>query len=458
MIDTLMLLPFTFWLAMMFFAAGTFIAFKKLRSGLGIPMLAVLGTVFFWYAGDVLYNDYANNHHQLFSDEVLSTAWLEVSAFLLAFLVFVKILNRKRARYVSSAYLLYKNGVAYPEIQLIIRQFFKVCLVVWCVLVLFAFLKVGAKAVWFVFPVLGQKVNPFARGQIGGGMSAFYALAQYFYIMVGAGFGVVAAMAKDRRIFRLAVIGCILVWPYFILDRTRSTMIAVCLPGILAWIFYRLQTSNQVRMFFLCGILLLFNTWFMFVMGARGQGRQVADVFFQSSLSEITQTESRHLGLNMYEELCWLTTFIKRGTFAPNWGERYFAELVNPVPRALWPNKPTIGLDYAVARGQAVRGADGAVTATISTGMIGQGVNNFGIFFGPLAAAFLMAGWVTILARIDTEGRITLRLPLFCIGLVLTFNMGRDITLLVVYPFFFGWLAILIAEGKFGLKRKGLVR
>lgn len=262
MIETLILLPFSFWGAIILFLLGGLVAVRKLRSGLGIPMLAILATVFFWYVGDVMYNDYPNYLHKLFSDDVLSIAWLQVCAFLIAFLIFVKIMNRRPRRCFSNAYLLYRDGVNYPEIQLVTRQFFKICLVIWCVLVLFAFIKIGGKAVWYVLPILGQKVNPFARGQIGGGLSAFYSLAQYFYILVGAGFGVVVALTKDRRIFRLAIICCILVWPYFILDRTRSSMVAVCLPGILVWIFYRLQTSNKIRLVFLCMVLLIFNIWF----------------------------------------------------------------------------------------------------------------------------------------------------------------------------------------------------
>ena len=31
---------------------------------------------------------------------------------------------------------------------------------------------------------------------------------------------------------------------------------------------------------------------------------------------------------------------------------------------------------------------------------------------------------------------------IYSLGLVLTFNMGRDITLLVIYPFVFGWLLL----------------
>jgi hypothetical protein len=63
--------------------------------------------------------------------------------------------------------------------------------------------------------------------------------------------------------------------------------------------------------------------------------------------------------------------------------------LVNPIPRGLWPGKPLIGIDYAIARGQLYgdqKEGEAGVGATISTGMIGQGVVNFGPFFGVLAA------------------------------------------------------------------------
>ena len=138
---------------------------------------------------------------------------------------------------------------------------------------------------------------------------------------------------------------------------------------------------------------------------------------------------------------------IKNGSYRPNWGARYFAELVNPIPRSLWSGKPLIGIDYAVARGMAYgnqNAASGGVAASISTGMIGQGVVNFGGFFGPIAAAVIMALWSAILARQDRLGNNISHLLLYSIGLVLTFNMGRDITLLVIYPFVFAWLLIKV--------------
>jgi len=134
---------------------------------------------------------------------------------------------------------------------------------------------------------------------------------------------------------------------------------------------------------------------------------------------------------------------MKNGTYNPNWGTRYFAELVNPIPRALWHGKPMIGIDYAIARGQAGgQSGEAGVYATISTGMIGQGVVNFGRILGPAFAALLMSFWVAILARLDLQIYELGRLPLYALGLILTFNLGRDITLITLYPFVFGAMGI----------------
>jgi hypothetical protein len=82
------------------------------------------------------------------------------------------------------------------------------------------------------------------------------------------------------------------------------------------------------------------------------------------------------------------------------------------------------------------------VDTTISTGFIGQGVVNFGRFLGPMAAALLMSIWVAALARLELNIRALGRLPLYSLGLILTFNLGRDITLITLYPFVFGALAV----------------
>ena len=280
-------------------------------------------------------------------------------------------------------------------------------------------------------------------------MASVFSLASNFHVLVAAGFGLVAALAKDPRIRILAIIGCLMTWPYFLLNRSRNTMLAACAPGIIAWIFVRLRMPMSMKAALLIAALLAGDTWLRFVMDARNNEVSVSQYYSQSDAEDIATNETRHAGLNMFEELCWLNHLMENGNYQPNGGRRYFAEAVNPIPRAIWPGKPMIGIEYAIARGQRFEQAgalQAGVGATISTGMIGQGVDNFGPIFGPIAAGLLMAGWVVILARIDLHAESTWRLPLYALGLVLTFNCGRDITLLVLYPFVFGFIVVKYFE------------
>jgi MFS family permease len=78
--------------------------------------------------------------------------------------------------------------------------------------------------------------------------------------------------------------------------------------------------------------------------------------------------------------------------------------------------------------------------------MIGGGVLNFGQIFGPIAAAILMALWTGLLIRWWQQRQSLLRLVLFLLGIALTFNLGRDITLLVLWPVVFAYFFIRLAE------------
>ncbi|HTR40648.1 MAG TPA: hypothetical protein VMH87_03455, partial [Pseudomonadales bacterium] len=267
-------------------------------------------------------------------------------------------------------------------------------------------------------------------------------IALYLQLLVAGIFGVVAALSTDRRIRGWALLGCVLSWPYFIFNRTRNTMLAVVIPGVLSWVFLRLRGSMLKRFAVLGGCFLLVNAWMGFVIANRSD-MSIVEALKEKGFTLDTDEKVHHEGLNMYEELCWINTFIENGTYKPNWGARYFAEMVNPIPRVLWPGKPLIGIDYAIARGQGGGEAGAAgVYATISTGMIGQGVVNFGRILGPAFAALLMSVWVVVLARLDLHIHELGRLPLYALGMILTFNLGRDITLITLYPFVFGALLV----------------
>lgn len=449
MLESLNSFPLIFWAVIVILGCGVMYAINRMNDGIGAPMLAVLGTGGIWYAGDAIYNDYAEHHLTLFADSVLSDAWAQVAWFLIAFLFLTPHVHRYlNARIVSNrsqVIAMLRHGPENQQFQYYLLQTFYVCVVVWLLLVVTAVYLVQEDIYYYLFPYMGEKVNPWARNRVGSNLDAALSLAGYCQLFVACTFGVVLSLTKYRFVALSALAGCFLTWPFYLLDRTRNTMLSCILPAMLSWVFLRLRASMFVKIGVIAMCFIVVEGWLAFVISNRTQ-TSISAAVQQKGFSLRKDETTRHRGLNMFEELCWINTFFQEGSFEPNYGKRYLAELANPIPRSLWPDKPYGGLDYAIARGQG--GGDeeqGGVHASISAGMIGQGVINFGRFFGPPFAALLLSLWVSFLARLDLgKGRIG-GFQLYMLGLVLTFNLGRDITILTLYPFLFGLLISEIA-------------
>ena len=450
MIEETISFPTSFYVALVLLGVAFVYAWRQRELGVGIPMGAVLGTVAIWYFGDAFYNDY-DLYSRNIGEQYVEAAWWQVALFLAAFLLFVPLLhssmNRSLFSHRSEFWALMRSGgVENKEFQRRLDIATRLILGVWIVLMLIALVRTNFDFLGLFAPYISGKSNPWGRGRVGSGFDALISFANYLQIMLAASFGIVAAVAKNRRTRTIALVVTALTLPWFLLDRTRNTMLAVVLPGLLAWVFVRFRGGLLLKLAVLAGAFLVTEGWMKFVIENRS-GSNISTAFSRMGIGgvydQIEANEGKHEGLNMLEELTWVNSFIDKGTYVVNNGSRYFAELVNPIPRAIWPDKPMIGIDYAIARGQLfgdAGDAQGGVGATISTGMIGQGVVNFGTFFGVLAAALLMAFWVAVLARQDLMGEKMGRMLLFFIGTVLTFNLGRDITLITLYPFLFGYL------------------
>jgi hypothetical protein len=446
MSETLAILPLAFWVVIALLVVGGIWSFRRMNDGTGLPMLAVLGTTAAWYVGDAFYNDYANNHAKLFDAAILQGAWWQVAWFLTVFLATTPRIHQWiNARYLkrrSGVMQMFKQGVGQPMIQKQLNQLFWGCVWVWTILAVIALMMLKSQFIYYLFPFLGYKASPWGHGRIGAGFDALSIVAIYLQLLTASMFGVVAALATDRRIRSFALFFCLLSWPNFIFDRTRNTVLAMVIPAVLSWVFLRLRGGIIKKGLVLLACFLVVNTWMKFVIANRSN-MSITAAFHEKGLNLAGQENVHNEGLNMFEELCWISTFIDNGQYQVNWGARYFAELVNPIPRGLWHGKPLIGLDYAIARGHAdADDTQGGVNTTISTGFIGQGVVNFGRFLGPAASALLMSLWVAWLARLDLNVQALGRLPLYSLGLILTFNLGRDITLITLYPFVFGAMAI----------------
>jgi hypothetical protein len=446
--ETLFILPLAFWVVMAILIAGAVHAVADIRKGTGIPTLMVLTTVTFWYVGDAMYNDYPNNHAKLFDSGVLQSAWWQVAWFLSVFLLVAPRVHRWfNARYLgrtSGVIQMFRYGVGQPAFQMQLELLFYVCMSIWLAVSVLAAIRVKGQILYYFFPFWGYKADPWGRGTLGSGFDSLVTVVFYFHMLVTGIFGVVAALATNRRVRFLAIAFCLVSWPYFIFDRTRNSLLAVVMPGILSWCLLGLRGSVLKKAAALAVCFLVVNVWMKFIISNR-DNMTITAAIKEKGLNLQSNEKVHHEGLNMYEELCWINSFIEGGNYTPNWGARYFADLVNPVPRVIWPGKPTIGFDYAVLRGQEV-GGDSVISATISTGLIGQGVVNFGRILGPAAAALIMSFWSAILARLDLTAERFGRLPLYATGLFVTFNVGRDFCFLALYPFVFGAIMVWFLE------------
>jgi len=444
MIETLTVLPLSFWVVAALLLGGGAWAATRIREGIGLPMLVVLGTVASWYAGDVLYNDYAHNHAMMFTADVLQNAWWQVAWFITSFLCLASLMhglfNGRLRQNSSRVFLLAQTGSEDSVFQSHLDQLFWGAVLGWVVLVAIACFRLGGQIPYFFFPFLGERADPWGRDQIGSGISALLSLAGNVQLFLAAMFGVVAALARNERVRLLALLACCLAWPNFIFDRTRNSMLVIVMPGLLSWVFIRLRMGWGQKLAVLAVCFAVVNAWMAFVIANRSQTSIAAAVRGEGTNLKEASVEAHHAGLNMFEELCWINTLLGANTLEVNRGGNYWANLVNPIPRGLWKEKPLIGLDYAVARGQEY--TDTGTTATMSTGLVGQGVINFGSVLGPAFAAWLMALWVTFLARLDLRDDEVGNLGVFQLGLVETFNLGRDVTFLALYPVLFGLLIV----------------
>ncbi len=443
MLKTLQALPLPFWAVIALLGCGLVLAARNVRQSLGIPIVTLLATIVFWYLGDAFYNDYTNNHMQLFTPEVLDSAWWQVAGFLAAFLLLTPVLhrwlNRQLLGHSSQALHLFKVGIGDPQLQRSLTLLCKYVAVVWVLLLAFATVRYKNNYYYYLFPYLGEHPGPWVVSGVASGiLDSLLALANNLQLMVGSLFGVIAALSTNPRIRSLALLGVFLTWPFFVFSFVRNCILLTIIPGLLAWILLRLRIGMFTRVMVFVGLFLAVNAWFGFIIAHRS-GSSITNALKQEGFNYASDSKQEHEGLNMFEELCWINTFQKSRVFEVQWGKNYLANLANPIPRSLWQGKPTIGLDYADARGGG--GGDDAmgVTVTLSNGMIGQGVVNFGHYVGPAFAALLASLWVCWVARFDLLGRRVGYLPLFGLGLILTFNMGRDIGPFALYPFLFGF-------------------
>ncbi len=401
-----------------------------------IPAIIVYTTVFIWYLTETIYTP---ENLTKFSSAILEDCYLQIILFLCGFRIFIPQLSKNFVIKLSSAYQLLTTSIDSARLLAYLS-------IIWLGLLMYGINRMNGDIFGALFPInarTGGNMWGRAAGAAAGSSGFIVSSASYIYILVCSFFGILLILQTQQHVKLINIILIVISWPYFILQGSRNLFLAVALPTVLS---YALVSKQKwwIKVFILGAAFIAINYILTLVIAYRNIG--FASLLSGTSQSTASISEQKHLGLNMLEELGFINSFYQQGTLHIQYGGDYIAQFLNFVPRAIWPSKPLVGIEYAILRGFADSSRDIGVSTTVSTGLIGQGVVNFGPYLGPLAAAFLMALWASFLARLWSQRYSPLRLCLFLAALGITFNLGREMTLLILWPIVFGYILVRFLE------------
>jgi len=277
------------------------------------------------------------------------------------------------------------------------------------------------------------------------------ALLQLEFFVKGAG-PLAVLLLLDRRttIFQKCFCFIVALWPLLRAygSGTRSALVMSVLP-VLAILYFKVSPKIQRRMV-LAGLLSMPVVYlFMAAMvESRGSG----------SFSWEAAWEAKYVGNEMFQELAFITSKVP-GEVGFLYGQSYYVQVVNPIPRFLWKGKPKFdtGLYMARLKGH-VDPETGEPTMTNSPGLIGEMYFNFGLagVIGLSAlGGWFVRGWDRI-AWLHRESTPTL--ILYCMGLAVLFIMGRSFNMPMLYRILFLLVGVHLATLVFDVPRVSQVQ
>ncbi len=410
---------------------------KELRWGIAGLVYITVGL---WYFLDPIYRA---KWYEPYQGSEMATVYVQVLIFLMVFRLAVEVAVPNTPSKILRAF---------DPRELDRGSFLQMLMIVWCVLFLIGMFRADFRFVEALFPV-GRRwegAQMWNRARLGGFVDFFVSIGFYSYLMCCAAFGLIAVGTR-RSSLRFGMIAMIcLSWPMFALSGSRSMFLAVSVPTILGVLILK-RWSRLQQAVFLMVCLGSMNLLMLASIAYREQG--LMQFFAAESYSEALK-DAEHAGLNMPEELVYINRYQSAGQLEPELGYEYFAQAVNFVPRFIWPDKPFPGEHFAALR---VGYFNGAVAATISNGLVGQGVQNFGKWVGPMAPAILLAIMANWMCKLPKRGIPFLRscVVIFLLGLIP--NLGRDLTLMTLWPAIFASAGVFLFERTNGGKamRKG---
>ena len=275
----------------------------------------------------------------------------------------------------------------------------------------------------------GRWSSVFTRGRYGGVRDAFLELQMFLRaaIPISAAIAVQKRQPTLRRVVGWAFLFFMFMRGYN--NGTRSKVLEVFLP-LVGCVYWTLPGSIK-RKALIVGVPAFAALGVIWSAGSV-IGRNEGTVKWDEA------TEADYVGFEMFRELLYMADVVPR-TLDYRMGRTYFVQLVNPIPRAIWPDKPIddAGLELAKVKGLI---AHGDAYLTVSPGLLGEMYWNFGMLgIGVISAilGYLAKSWdrIRYLAQ-----RSIIAFTVFAAGLAVIFLSGRSINMATLY----GMLALFV--------------
>jgi oligosaccharide repeat unit polymerase len=277
--------------------------------------------------------------------------------------------------------------------------------------------------------------GPFQRGRYGGARDAFLELQMFLRAAIPLAAAILVHVRQNSPRRFGAALFLTYAFARAFNSGTRSQVIEVFLP-IAAAIYWRLPVAlkKNAIVFGLPAIVVLALIWSAASVVTRNKG----DFQWEKAAN------ADYVGFEMFRELLFIRKTIPR-LADHQYGYTYFVQIVNPVPRFLWPNKPAGDAGLQLAALQDAITANGEAYLTVSPGLLGEMYWNFnipGIVILSAFAGYLAKSWDRV-RPMATQS--ILAFTVFAAGLAIIFMFGRSINMNTLYGMMalFGLLVLL---------------
>jgi hypothetical protein len=260
--------------------------------------------------------------------------------------------------------------------------------------------------------------GPLGRGTLGDFRAAFLILETCAW---GVSWLAILFFADRRnppgaRFFALFIVAWSMVRAYG--SGTRSTLlVAIAVPC--AAIFWLAPPRRRTRLVLLAPV---FGIAFYLLSTAMVSGRGLGHLALNDWPS--------YIGHEMFRELLFIVDQVPT-VHEYKLGETYWVQLLNPIPRFLWPDKPMgFGVEFSAWHGyDALAGGP-----NMAPGLIGEMYVNFGIL-GVVVCSFFGGGLCRAWDRLRERFAHSVPVLMFYTGgLTTLFLLGRSVSMSIFYP------------------------